>query len=343
MSSGVRYDRLAGQIDPADRFECRTPGGVSEGRGAQKFGDTTPIPWAVEARGQDYLSPYFAGFRKAISEMIADDRRHGGVGVGYGDRAASGAVQILGRGGVRAQEPMLAQAIDDGQSAIDIAHARAGAELRKDRPRCLQRGDAEKGLHVTAVGPGGAQMRPQDELLAQSDWRRDGKVRHQAVVLRAQIFPHRQVQIGRPPLVGDKAPEPHRGIDIAQTLETVIAAVQQPVGLMVQPAAVVIHAAADAQSVVMPIEAEALHPQRDHVAPADDDQGHGRDAVAVAAVKGRLHRRARCQADVPGGLLLIDGPGGGLLIGRVENALRQRGRGGQEKAESNAKSRWTAH
>jgi len=63
--------------------------------------------------------------------------------------------------------------------------------------------------------------------------------------------------------------------------------------------AVVTHAAADAQIVVMPVEAQAFHAQRNHVAPADDDQRHGRDPIAVAAVKGGLHRRAGRQADVP--------------------------------------------
>src|ERR1700730_14484714 len=92
---------------------------------------------------------------------------------------------------------------------------------------------------------------------------------------------------------------------------------------MVQTSAVIVHAAANAKVVVMPVEAEALYAEGHRIAPSYDEQWYWGDSVSVTSVEGRLHDRPHCQVDVPRNWFLVDIPCRWLLIGRIQNALRK--------------------
>lgn len=66
------------------------------------------------------------------SKVITDGGRNYCIGVGDSDRAARSVTKILSRARIGADEPMLAQKIDNAETGINVFYARACAELRED-------------------------------------------------------------------------------------------------------------------------------------------------------------------------------------------------------------------
>src|SRR6266404_1633948 len=160
---------------------------------------------------------------RASSEVVADHRGHGGVGVGNRYRASRRLIQISCCGGIGAQEPVIAEKINQGKAAVDVFQACCGIEPWKGGSGGLYGADSEKGLHGIVVRPTRADMGAKNKLPGERQRRGGAEIHHDPFVLRAKIFYGGGIQIDRPQLVGGKASEPNRGINIAQTPQPVVA------------------------------------------------------------------------------------------------------------------------
>ena len=67
--------------------------------------------------------------------MVTDCRPNCGIGIRNCDRAVRCILKVLSCAGVSTQEPMLAQKINNGETAIDVLQPGAGIKLRKRSKR----------------------------------------------------------------------------------------------------------------------------------------------------------------------------------------------------------------
>src|SRR3989442_4715058 len=200
-------------------------------------------PLSPRALGRSLPEQINRRYEERIPRACLDDRTRGRIALKPRERIDS-------------QDPPARRcAVGRARRQSQAVHARVGSEFRKTGARGLVCGDAEKSLHVPAIGPGQTWSGKEGEALAGSEPSKGVEPRDAALSFAADVGRDVCARQDSPAGVDGKESREHGALDIAQTLKSGI--------LRFLPAAQGQIGTKTPTGIAVEIDAESANPEKD--------------------------------------------------------------------------------